>query len=101
MEAELIACPVMDGNGVVEEFLVIQALDRPQLGSCAVLNLSFAAYTEDDQPPPALSTVLGRFQEQDRVVTADDLLHDLGGAAEDRLDAAQLPEPAIVPEVAG
>jgi len=69
-EAELIACPVMDGNGVVEEFLVIRALDRPQLGSCAVLNLSFAAYTEDDQPPPALSTVLGRYQEQDHVVVA-------------------------------
>ena len=69
-QAELIACPVMDGNGVVEEFLVIQALDRPQLGSCAVLNLSFAAYTEDDQPPPALSTVLGRYQGQDHVLVA-------------------------------
>ncbi len=29
---------------------------------------------------------------------ADDLLHDLGGAAEDRLHAAEPPEPAIVPE---
>jgi hypothetical protein len=26
-QAELVACPVMDGNGVVEEFLAIQALD--------------------------------------------------------------------------
>jgi subtilisin family serine protease len=69
-EAELTACPVMDGNGVVEEFLVIQALDQRQLGSCAVLNLSFAAYTEDDEPPPALSTVLGRYQEQDHVLVA-------------------------------
>jgi len=26
---------------------------------------------------------------------ADDLLHDLGGAAEDRLETAELPEPTI------
>ncbi len=32
---------------------------------------------------------------------ADDLLPDLGGAAEDRLDMAEPPEPAIVPESSG
>ena len=32
---------------------------------------------------------------------ADDLLHDLGGAAEDRLDPAEVPEPTIVAESSG
>jgi len=32
---------------------------------------------------------------------ADDLLHDLGGAAEDRPDAAEAPEPTIEPESSG
>jgi Subtilase family len=68
-EAEMVACPVMDGNGVVEEFLVIQALDRPEMRSCAVVNMAFAGYTEDDQPPPALSAVLDQ-QGQDVVVVA-------------------------------
>ena len=30
---------------------------------------------------------------------SDDLLHDLGGAAEDRLDPAEPPEPTIAPEI--
>ena len=69
-EAELFACPVMDGNGVVEEFLVIQALDQPELRTCAVVNIAFAGYTEDDQPPPALSAALDQYQAQDAVVVA-------------------------------
>jgi subtilisin family serine protease len=68
--AALLVGPVMDGNGVVEEFLVIQALDRPELRECPLLNMSFAGYTENDQPPPALSTALDRYQEQGRVVVA-------------------------------
>jgi hypothetical protein len=36
-----------------------------------------------------------------RFSAADDVLHDLDGAAEDRLDAAKPPEPAIVPESIG
>jgi subtilisin family serine protease len=69
-EAQLVVGPVMDGNGVVEEFLVMQALDRAELWACPVLNLSFAGYTEDDQPPPALTRVLDQYREQDRVVVA-------------------------------
>ena len=34
-------------------------------------------------------------------VAADDLLHDLGGAAENRLDAAEPPEPSLAPESIG
>ena len=68
--AGLVVAPVMDGNGVVEEFRVIQALDRPELRACPVLNLSFAGYTEGDQPPPALSTVLDRYKGQGGVVVA-------------------------------
>jgi hypothetical protein len=41
----LVGPVVMDGNGVVEEFLVIQALDRPELRECPLLNMSFAGYT--------------------------------------------------------
>jgi non-heme chloroperoxidase len=69
-QARLVVGPVMDGNGVVEEFLVIQALDRPELWACPVLNISFAGYTEDDQPPPALSTVLDQYVKQNGVVVA-------------------------------
>jgi len=32
---------------------------------------------------------------------ADDLFHDLGGVAENRRDAAEPPEPTIVPESIG
>jgi hypothetical protein len=66
----LVVGPVMDGNGVVEEFLVIQALDRPELRACPVVNLSFAGYTQDDQPPPALSLVLDRYGQLGGVVVA-------------------------------
>jgi len=69
-QAGLVVGPVMDGNGMVEEFLVIQALDRPELRACPVLNIAFAGYTEDDRPPPALSTVLDRYRERDGVVVA-------------------------------
>jgi hypothetical protein len=69
-QARLVVGPVMDGNGVVEEFLVIQAMDRAELRACPVLNISFAGYTEDDQPPPALSMVLDRYREQHGVVVA-------------------------------
>lgn len=68
--AGLVVGPVMDGNGVVEEFLVIQALDRPELRACPILNISFAGYTEDDRPPPALSTVLDQYLGQNGVVVA-------------------------------
>jgi len=68
--AELIVAPVMEESGVVEEFRIIQALDRSEMRACHVLNMSFAGYTEDDQPPWALSMVLNQYLDQDAAVLA-------------------------------
>jgi hypothetical protein len=69
-QARLVISPVMDANGLVEEFLVIQALDRTEMRACMVLNLSFAGYTYDNQPPPALSVVLNRYREEGGMIIA-------------------------------
>jgi len=67
--ARLVDVPVMSAGGLVEEFDVIRALELEVIGSCNVILLAFAGYTEDDQPPPALATALGR-PRGDQVVIA-------------------------------
>jgi hypothetical protein len=68
--ARLLIGPVMDPGGMVEEFQVIRALGQEQIDTCGILVLAFAGYTEDDEPPPALSAALSRTGNERVVVAA-------------------------------
>ena len=69
-ESRLVVGPVMNSGGLVEEFLVIRALARPEVQRCQVLTLAFAGYTMDDRPPPALSLSLSKIDDSQIVVAA-------------------------------
>jgi Subtilase family len=69
-QSHLVVGPVMNTGGLVEEFLVIRALARPEVRRCQVVVLAFAGYTMDDKPPPALSLSLSQNNDSQIVVAA-------------------------------
>jgi membrane-anchored mycosin MYCP len=79
---------VLDSDGKADLWTVANAIVAfGRTGGLDILNLSFACYTEDGQPPLALSTALGRLDPAIRVVAA------AGNHGGDREPSANQPDP--------